>query len=669
MSDTPTDGTNSVPDLTEKEKNSLGMNTRITRRDFLGSALLGTGAALLGMAAPGVIKQARAQTLGIPMTGLTHEWSGWKTPTSGNGLGDYAMSNGNTWEVVNAAKAAIRNHEMDKLLDTAADTGETYDVIVVGCGISGLSAGHTYHKSRPDSSILMLDMHPIFGGEAKQNEFEVDGTRLIGPQGSTGMVFPLSRAKSYGFYADFYEELGFPEAFDFQEPQNLKSDMLIPRDVWTPMHVGWEQADVGYFFENKGWVKNAWHNGWKDAPWSEKMKRDLNAAELFRKPPPTKDVGKWLDSMTYQDYLTKVVGVGKDVGKYFDNVMAGMGCGQGAATISAYSAFNFLQPGTVNYYRDLEKGLGDPSDEFYLVSFPGGNGTIARKLVKIMIPDAFEGERLTDIIMGQLNWGALDRPNQPVRIRVKSMVVDIKHDGPADSAKGVTITYLNNGKLFKVRAKTAIVAGQQFSNKHICRDLPREYIEAMGTFHHSPMLTVNVALRNWRFLDKLGISSARWFEGFGWWTSLRRNVLVDGKETMPLDPNKPVCMVQYNPFVMNGFGDVASTCTAARMQLFGMPYADIEAGVRSQFQKMFGSAGFDAKRDIAGIVANRWGHAYVTAGPGFFFGKDGNPAPREIIRTRYNRLAFCHAELTGAQMWETAAEEGVRAANQILEII
>ncbi|NMG67061.1 NAD(P)-binding protein [Azoarcus indigens] len=668
MAETPDSSPNPSASLSAKEKSALGFDTRITRRDFLGASLLGAGGALLGMAAPGLMRNAQAQTVPVPLTGLTREWSGWRSD-AGIGIGDYARANGNTWNVVNDAKAALRNREMDGLIAGAADSGESYDLIVVGCGIAGLSAAHVYHKERPGSSVLMLDQHAIFGGEAKQNEIEVDGTRLIGPQGSTGMVFPLQRAKAFGFYSGFYEELGFPEAFDFQEPQNLRSDMLIPRDVWSPMHIGWEQSDIGYFFEGQGFVKNAWHNGWKDAPLPEAQKQDLTRLELSHTAPRRTDWAQWLDSMTYRDYLSKVMGLGPEVSKYIDPVAAAMGCGQGADTISAFSAYNFMQPGVVNYNRDPAQGKGDGTDDLYLVSFPGGNATIARRLVKYLIPDAFAGERLSELILGKLNWNALDRANQPVRIRLSSTVVAVSHDGPADSAKGVTVTWLREGRLYKARARAVIMAGQQHANKYVCRDLPRAYYEAMATFHHAPMLTVNVALRNWRFLDKLGIASARWFEGFGWWTSLRRNVLVDGRETMPLDPDKPAMMVQYNPFIVNGLNDVAQTCTAARMQLFHLPYADIEAGVRSQFQKMFGAAGFDARRDIAGIVANRWGHAYVTAQPGFFFGKDGQPAPREIIRTRFNRMAFCHAELTGAQMWETAAEEGDRAAKQILEII
>src|SRR3974377_273126 len=103
------------------------------------------------------------------------------------------------------------------------------------------------------------------------------------------------------------------------------------------------------------------------------------------------------------------------------------------------------------------------------------------------------------------------------------------------------------------------------------------------------------------------------------------------------------------------------------MKLFGMSYAKIEQAVGSKLPKRFGGTGFDADAATAGIIANRWGHAYIVDPPGFFFGRDGQPAPKEILRKRYHRFSVGHSELSGAQMWETAAEEGERAGQQILE--
>ena len=137
-------------------------------------------------------------------------------------------------------------------------------------------------------------------------------------------------------------------------------------------------------------------------------------------------------------------------------------------------------------------------------------------------------------------------------MRLSSTVVAVSHEGSPESAKGVVVTYARGGKLYRVRAKVAILCGQQHANRHICRDISPEYREAMNTFHHAPMLTVNVAVRNWKFLEKLGIASARWFEGFGWWVSLRRNLEIPGQVTQPLDPAKPTVLTMYNPFPLPG---------------------------------------------------------------------------------------------------------------------
>lgn len=650
----------------DKPETEAAIDPAITRRDFVGSTLVGAGAALLGMASPGGIRSARAQTIPSPMTGLGPEWTG------PGGIGDYAHSNGNTHEVVNAAHGGIRDQEFDKKLRAAVDTGEHPDVIVIGCGMAGLSACWAYRKGRPSGTVLMLDQHPIFGGEAKQNEFEVDGYHLTAPQGATGIVVPFKKARESGFGTHFAQDLGFPDEFVYQKPTGLSRDILVPEDAWTPMHIGWERSDTGFYYEGKGWVKNPWHDGFKHAPIPEVAKKALVDMDLYRTPPRRADWDRWLDTMTYQDFLLNVVGIEPEaqpeVLKYQNPVTCAMGCGLGADVISAYSAYNFLQPGVVGYYR-YQLGGEDPSDTLYLASFPGGHAGTARHFLKKTIPGALQGEyRMADILNSPVQWDQLDRAGEPVRMRLSSTVVSVVHEGEPGSAKGVVVTYAKGGKLYRVRARAAILCGQQHANRHICRDISAEYREAMNAFHHAPMLTVNVAVRNWKFLEKLGIASARWFDGFGWFVSLRRNLEIPGQQTQPLDPSKPVVLTMYNPFPLPGV-PFPQQCTLARMQLFNMTYAQIETAVRAQFTKMFGDYGFDANRDIAGIITNRWGHAYVVDPPGFFFGKDGKPAPKDVLRKRFNRLSFGHSELSGMQMWETAAEEGERAAQQILEIV
>ncbi len=637
----------------------INLDNSVTRRDFVGGTLLGAGAALLSSSAPGFMREASAQTIPAPLMGLGPDWTG------PGGIGDYAKSNGNTHDVVNVGHG-LRTGAYDKMLKGAVDTGETYDLVVVGAGFAGNSAAYTYLKERPDDRILMLDNHPIFGGEAKTNEFDVDGTHLWAPQGSTGMVWPPAGAARIGAYHRYQKELGLPGEFEFQKLKGTKKDLRVGTDPYGPMHIQWEAADTGFFYENKGWVMNPWSNRFAEAPIPEKLKQDYVWMDLFRTPPDRKDWYEYLDSMTYQDFLTNVVGVSKDVCSYISPVGASMGCGLGCDVISAAQAYEFIQPGVIGYKR--LHNMGDPTDYIQLACLPGGNAGVLRHFLKKLIPDALQGgSSLSEILYGAVRWESLDKPNQPVRLRLSSLVVDVRHDGSPQSAKKVFVTYHKDGKLHRVTARQVVMAGHQHLNKRIVRELPPEYVDAMGEFHHAPMLTLNVALRNWKFMEKLGITAARWFEGFGWFMALRRQLIIDGKEPMPLDPNKPIVLNMYIPFLHPGM-PLAEQCVAARMSLFGMSFKDIEHGILAQMTKMFGSAGFDAKRDVAGIVANRWGHAYAVAGPGFFSGKNGKPAPSSVIRNRHGRISFGHSELTGAQLMQTAMEEGERAANQVLEI-
>jgi spermidine dehydrogenase len=141
---------------------------------------------------------------------------------------------------------------------------------------------------------------------------------------------------------------------------------------------------------------------------------------------------------------------------------------------------------------------------------------------------------------------------------------------------------------------------------------------------------------------------------------------------MPIDPGKPTILTFYIPFtsVVSHTGlSLREQSLAARHALFGLSYAEIEGKIREQMTVMFGDYGFDADRDIAGIITNRWGHAYVVPQPGFYFGVDGRRAPSDVVREGYGRIRFGHSELTGFQLWTTACDEGERAAKQAMSLI
>ena len=214
--------------------------------------------------------------------------------------------------------------------------------------------------------------------------------------------------------------------------------------------------------------------------------------------------------------------------------------------------------------------------------------------------------------------------------------------------------------LNKVKAKTVVISIGGWVARNIVSDLPEPIVQAYGQFHHSPILVVNIALRNWRFLDKLGISSGRWFKGFGNFFSIRRP-MATGKATQPFEPDKPVVMTFYVPFNNPGYS-IKEQGSLGRVELLSKTYRVYEKEIIAQMNSMFSPVGFAAKRDVAGIVLNRWGHAYISPQPGFHFGKNGSEAPKDVVKRGFGRIQFGHSELSGYMSHTAALTEGAGAA-------
>ena len=626
------------------EARSLGLNLPITRRDFVGATLIGSGAILLGAPAP-------AFSQGLPAS-----WNGY------SGIGDYSRSNGNIASVVNAAHG-IRDGIYEARIDSAPQIDEPYDLIIVGGGFAGLIAAYEFHKERPNSRCLVLDNHPVFGGEAKQNQMRVDGVMLTGPQGSNDAVVPRPD-NNYAHVAALWDEIGMPRSYDFVAPTGAATALKFARDHYDPMYWNEDASTLGYYFDKpfaskRAWVVNPWSDDLRRAPISEEARRSWLQ---WKKHTPILTHGdeaatnRWLDSMSYGDLITRELKLSKDVFRLSDPLVATGDYGVSSDVVSAYGAKLLGLPGT---------GENIISDDVF--SFPGGNAAILRHIVKALLPDAITGTRsFADVLYAPIDFSALDRP-QHTRIRLGATVVAVRHDGKPDTADGVNVTYLIGDQLARVRGKAAIVAAGGWVARRIVRDLPPSYAAAYAQFHHGPILVANVAVRNWKAFAKLGIASAHWFDGFGFFVNVRQPMKIKGIE-VPLDPSKPAMLTFYVGFPQSGVPIDVQT-SAARGRLFATTYADFELQIRKQLQQMLGDSGFDARRDIAGIIINRWGHAYIAPQPGFYFGTAANPAPLEVIRERHGRIAFGHSELSGRQSWGRAAQESRRALKQVLEVL
>lgn len=616
---------------------SLGLNTPIDRRDLLNSTLLAAGSVLLGSVCP---FQLVAE----------EDWTGY------GGVGDYAQSNGNTYDVMTAGHK-IRDRVYERTPPEAIDTGEVFDCMVVGGGISGLAAALFFQRDAPTGhTCLVLDNHPIFGGEAKRNEFVVDGQRLMAHQGSAACFPPLPGS----FLQEFYDSIGVNWR-DFQYQQWSGSQPAMKLET-APYPVGGKTS--GFFFGAKFghpegvWVIDPWGKQLQGAPIPDQARKELlSMREADRKPfsehrfQPKEHgdaASRHLDGITLEDHLMETYGLSRQTVRAFLSPVSGGGSGLGADALSAYCEYaaDVLLPWK---YEDGAQ------------MFPGGNAGMARQILKKLIPDAVSGGAdMTAICRGSVRVDALDRSGQNVHIRTGATVISVKHAGET-----VEILYTKSGKVYSVRAKSAVMAGGSWTTKHIVRDMPPACRDAYAQFHRAPCLMANVAVRNWNFLYKLGLTECQWFEGLGNYLTMRK-VATMGTGPKTISPETPTVINLKILFSYPGL-PLQEQTMRGRMELLSTSFRDYERRIREQFTMLFARSGFDAKRDIAGIILNRWGHAYLSPQPGFFFGSPGHPAPGDVIRNHpYGRIAFANSDLSGIMDHRMSILEARRAVKQVL---
>src|ERR1700733_12848705 len=383
----------------------LGMNDSITRRDFLGSTLLASGAVLLESITP-------AQLL------AGDEFTGY------GGIGEYSTSNGNTWAVLEAGHT-IRDGVYEPLPKDVIDTGESCDGVIVGGGISGLAAALFFaRQARPGAKCLVLENHLIFGGEAKQNEFLVDGRRLVAHQGSA--IYQLHPGDS--FIAQFYDSIGLKaQKLDYQQWAGPSPEMPLSQTPYEA--IGMAHGQYGFWFganfgQNPGvWLIDPVGKNLKGAPiseatrteWLRWLKSTPVQGDRFVHPKVEGDeISRYLDSITLEQHYMERFGLSQDTVRRFLSPVEGGGSGLGPDALSAYSdyAYEMLHP---------LAGEGDRDQ-----MFPGGNTTIARLILKSLIPGALDGsDTVAGVTGNSVNFAALDTPGRSARVRLSSTAISV----------------------------------------------------------------------------------------------------------------------------------------------------------------------------------------------------------------------------------------------------
>ena len=625
------------------------MEAGISRRDFLDGALLASGAALLSGLAP------------QHLLGQVEGWTGY------TGEGDYKGTAGNSEEVVHSAHA-VRDGKFDQPPSDIIETGETFDCVVVGGGFAGLSASLFFKQRTPgNQTCLVLDNSRVFGGVAKRNEFVVDAQRLYAPQASVHFQPPYP----HSFLRSVYDSIGLDwDAFkQYQTWQGPPADMGLPR---SPYRVaGYPSLSTyGFYFGAKYgktpgiWVRDPWRDNLASTPFSEQTRREMISwhNSEHATPPlvydyPGDAVSRELDSMTLEDYWVRTYGVSRETLRMLTVGDTAAGFGLGGDALSGFLEYEWSR--TVPTLDDsMATGIQ---------MFPGGNSGLNRLMVKTLIPESIEGKRgMETTWKDRIDFSALDRPGQQIRIRLRSTAVRVEHQGEPSKSEFVWVTYTSEGKIYRLKARSVVMAGGGWMTKHVVRDLDAERHAAYGSFLYAPYMVANVAVRNWRFLSKLGLTGGNWFEGFGRFTEVRK-VAKFGTDVPEFGPDSPTVLTFFIDYTKPGL-PAAQQAHLGRTEILATTYDTYERRLREQMTEMFGASGFDAKRDIAGIVLNRFGHAFINPQPGFFFGLNGKPAAREALRNGpFGRIAFSHSDLAGAMDHRNAFIESNRAMGQLLD--
>jgi spermidine dehydrogenase len=420
------------------------------------------------------------------------------------------------------------------------------------------------------------------------------------------------------------------------------------------------------FGQNPGmWLVDPVGKKMQGAPISETARKELlrwfsgKSSEESKFEPPQYEgdaISRQLDSITLEQHLMQRHGLSQETIRTFLSPVEGGGSGLGPDALSAFC----------DYAADLLHPMDDGSGEAVQM-FPGGNTTIARLMVKTLIPASIDGPATVDAVSrNSVKLDALDAPGTSARMRLSATALSIHHEGDPAKAELLSVTYATGGKVYRVKARSAVMAGGSWTAKHIVNDLPETHRQAYAQFYRSPCLMANVAVRNWRFLHKMGITGCRWFEGVGNYMDVRRLAMV-GVDDPAISPDSPIILTLKVLYSTPGLS-TEEQGRRGRAEMLATSFREYEQRIREQFTSMFAHAGFDARRDIAAIVLNRWGHAYLNPQPGFFFGSNGKPAPREVLRSApFGRISFANTDLAGSMDHRYSILEAHRAVAQLLD--
>ena len=572
--------------------------------------------------------------------------------------------------------------------ENAVDTGERYDMVVLGAGLSGLSSAYFFHENAGrESRVLLLDNHDDFGGHAKRNEFWHEGQMLLLNGGTSNMEITnhystVSRTMLKAIGVDFdrllaasrtngavYDEMGLGSATFFGR-ETFGEDRLV---MGSP---GRRRGGRGGGSENQvdlaEWLAKT--------PLAAHVQRDVIHLEEGEHPdylPGLSDAEKKarLAKISQKDFLLNYVKIHPDtlvwLGGRLDMVSALEGAtGRG----NVYAGLN-LEPyprvSPLTHVGGTQHGRERVFEGGPTVIFPDGNATIARLLVRAMIPDAVPGSSMEDVVTSHIDYSRLDRSASAVRLRLNSMGVRVRHLGDPGSAREVEITYVRDGKAEKVRAAHVVLACYNTVIPHMCPEMPPIQREALVYGVKRPNMYTSVLLRNWEAFAELGVRSIRtpgmFHGGFG----LGRNQ-VFGDYVGPRTPAEP--MLVHLSKTWAGEGDTEKEQHRnGRADMLATTFEDFERHIREEMSRSLATTSFDVARDILAIAVNRWPHGYAYMYNPLFEPlewslMDADDKPNKIARRSFGRISIANSDAAATPHTDAAIDEGYRAVGEQLVV-
>jgi spermidine dehydrogenase len=647
----------------DSQDRALGMHRKITRRDFINGVAVTAGAALMPwhlLAADGADAKNASNYYPPALTGLRGSHPGAFEAA-------HSLRDGTFWD--SAGKPE--------------DTGETYDLIIVGGGISGLAAAHFYRKVAGDKSrILILDNHDDFGGHAKRNEFRTGNAFRLG----FGGTFSIESPAPYSAVAKgVIEELGIDvSSYPKYVQKNLyRSQGMRPKIFFDKETFGSDKLVINPSPRGGNESDDAVQGApallkqfLAEAPIADQAKRDLQRIYQEEKdyfPGLSSDEKKAkLARISYASYLKDVAGVHDDIVKVYQALPQPL-FGVGIDAVSAQDAWGLGLPGFDGLKLDPAPGKGMNWDaipnqeaEKYFFHFPDGNASIARLLVRKLIPETIPGNSSTDVVLAKANYAKLDQSSSPVRIRLNSTAVRVKHLGDAANAKEVEVAYVRGGKVYTAKAKNSILACWHVVIPYICEELPDKQKQALSSAQKVPLLYTNVALRNWTSFQKAGANSIYAPGSYHTYMNLDLPVSMGGYECAH-KPEEPVVLHMMKAPCRPG-RPAREQHTFGRMELYNTTFETMERKIREQLVRTLGGSSFDPARDIAAITVNRWPHGYAYEYNSLWdpFWLEGGETPCEVARKPHGRIAIANADAGAYAYRDCAIDQAYRAVGEIV---